>query len=205
MIRPTFQIEEKNPDVFSRLKAELKELDGAFVKVGFPDGVKPGEPTREGGNDKPYSDIGEVARVAIWNEFGATIKVTEKMRKYLHVIGIHLKAGTKAIHIPSRPFFRTAIDTNRPGLHSLMDKTAAAFLGNKIGPQKTLEIIGLWMQDKIKRMITAGDWIPNADSTKKLKESSRPLIDTSQMINSVTFTTHKAGEQCEREGTVVVK
>jgi len=43
------------------------------------------------------------------HEEGALIRVTEKMRAFLHFIGLHLKASTKIIRIPPRPAFRKAV------------------------------------------------------------------------------------------------
>lgn len=44
------------------------------------------------------------------HEEGALIKVTDKMRAFLHFIGLHLKASTKIIRIPPRPAFRKAVN-----------------------------------------------------------------------------------------------
>lgn len=43
------------------------------------------------------------------HENGALIKVTDKMRAFLHFIGLHLKASTKIIRIPPRPAYRKAV------------------------------------------------------------------------------------------------
>jgi len=214
MISPKFRIVEKNPEGFARFKAELREMDGAFVKVGFPSGAKPGDPGKTGSGSKPYSNMSEVARVAVWNEFGVPMKSrvkklgnTGKAGKYLSMQEntAGLKSWNKGFwFIVPRPFFRKAVDTNKQGLGEMVDRTAADFLRGKIGPKTALERIGIWMQDKIKRSITTGNWAPNAPRTKEKKGSSKPLIDKQQMRNSVTFTTHRAGEPCEREGTVVV-
>lgn len=48
---------------------------------------------------KPLVNIAEV------HEYGREIKVTPKMRKYLHGIGLHLKAETTYVKIPARPTF----------------------------------------------------------------------------------------------------
>ena len=45
-----------------------------------------------------------VANIAAVHEFGCMIKVTPKMRAYLHYNGLHLKKSTEYIHIPPRPF-----------------------------------------------------------------------------------------------------
>ncbi len=44
------------------------------------------------------------------HENGALIRVTEKMRSFLHYIGIHLKRDTKIIRIPPRPARRKAYE-----------------------------------------------------------------------------------------------
>lgn len=46
----------------------------------------------------------DVANIAAVHEFGCVIKVTPKMRAYLHHNGLHLKKSTEYIHIPPRPF-----------------------------------------------------------------------------------------------------
>ena len=60
------------------------------------------------------------------HEFGAVIKVTPKMRGFLHFIGIHLKPSTKVIHIPPRPFMR-------PALFRALNKFPDLFKNLKLG------------------------------------------------------------------------
>jgi len=43
------------------------------------------------------------------HEHGAIIQVTDKMRAYLHWIGIHLKKDTTAIRLPPRPVYDKAV------------------------------------------------------------------------------------------------
>lgn len=54
---------------------------------------------------------GDEANIAAVHEFGCMIRVTSKMRAYLHYQGIHLRASTQMIYIPPRAFLR-------PVLHS---------------------------------------------------------------------------------------
>lgn len=44
------------------------------------------------------------------HEEGALIRVTEKMRAFLHFIGLHLSPNTRIIRIPPRPAFRKAVN-----------------------------------------------------------------------------------------------
>lgn len=69
--------------------------------------------------------------VAAIHEFGAKITVTEKMRKYLHTIDLHLSKDTKYITIPERPFMRPSADQ----LQKELDALASENIGkhSKIG------------------------------------------------------------------------
>jgi len=169
MLRPKIEIIEKDTG-YSKLKDALLRLSGGFVKVGFPEGKAPGSPgdpgkaRKKGKPKKPWDNMSEVARIAAWNEFGVPAK-----------------------NIPSRPFFRNAIDGNRETLKEFKKDVYAQVLQRKITPHQALELVGLWMQNKIRASILKGSWTPNAERTKQAKDSSRPLIDTGQMINSLNF------------------
>jgi hypothetical protein len=52
----------------------------------------------------------DVADIAWVHEYGCTIRVTEKMRAYLHTQGMHLKASTQYINIPERSFLRSTLN-----------------------------------------------------------------------------------------------
>ena len=45
------------------------------------------------------------------SEFGCNIRVTDKMRNYLHVMGLHLKKSTQEIRIPERSFICLFFDS----------------------------------------------------------------------------------------------
>ncbi len=62
-------------------------------------------------NDKIFIGVnkGKEVNIAIVQEFGCTIRVTPKMRAYLHYQGLHLKESTEFIHIPARPFLRPVL------------------------------------------------------------------------------------------------
>ena len=52
--------------------------------------------------DATQAKIGgaSIAAYAVYNEFGATIRVTPKMRAYMHYNGVHLKSETTVITYP---------------------------------------------------------------------------------------------------------
>jgi phage gpG-like protein len=65
--------------------------------------------------------IGCSLKYAPPHEFGARIKVTRRMRAYLHFIGIHLKPSTTHITIPKRAFLV-------PAAHENLDQMRAAMI-----------------------------------------------------------------------------
>jgi hypothetical protein len=176
MLRPHISIEEKGENVYKKLRTELKQLDGAFVKVGFPEGGKVGSPGKRKKDAKPYSDMSEIAQIAAWNEFGVPGK-------------------NKEWQIPPRPFFRSAVDGGREALKGFKEKVYNLFVLGRLSPAQALDELGLWMQARLRTSIRNGDWPANAPSTIKAKGSSKPLIDTAQMLNSVTWIKILAGKK----------
>ena len=147
-----------------------KKLDGISINVGlFGDG-----------------EIGRnvAARGAV-HEFGVKIKVTEKMRRFLMTIGIFLKATTTTINIPSRPFTRSAFDKGVRKLISFVQKTYGLMVDDKISPKRFLNQIGIFHTNQIKQSIRGGNWTPLHPATIEQKGSTKPLIDTGTMLNSV--------------------
>lgn len=61
-----------------------------------------------------YLDIGTDLVYGAAHEFGAKIKVSPKMRAALHYKGIHLRAKTKRIILPPRPFIKPGLEAVEP-------------------------------------------------------------------------------------------
>lgn len=109
-----------------------------------------------------HSESGEnLVDIGIWNEYGTA-------------------------HIPSRPFIRQTFEDNQ--------QAVAQYLGSVVenvakGADLVQELskLGQWYQDKQKKTLKSYPWTPNAPSTRKRKKSSKPLIDTSQLVNSIRY------------------
>jgi len=156
---------------FIHIMKELRKLeDKPYVKVGIQ-GAKGN--AQKKGTKEPLT----VVEVAVYNEFGAP------------------KAN-----IPERPFMRSTYDTKRSEWQDLTDRLQdGIYKGLTI--DKALDVLGLKMQaDVIARIRSSPSWaVPNAESTylRKLNKSDvsllahdvgdvKPLIDTGQMVESVT-------------------
>lgn len=62
-----------------------------------------------------FANIGKIM------EYGAFIRVTEKMRAWLHMRGLHLKGTTTTIKIPARPNVGPAADESGPQFYEIIE------------------------------------------------------------------------------------
>lgn len=109
-----------------------------------------------------------VAEYAAWNEFGTRTT-------------------------PSRPFMRTYFDTSVSRLERFATNGVTQILLGRATFSQFLNAAGVFMVDGVKKSISGGTWTPNSPVTIALKGSSKPLIDTGVMLNSVTFAIHDYG------------
>lgn len=84
-------------------------------------------------------------------------------------------------HIPSRPFLRQTLSENQEKYVALF--TQLFKQGLQI--ERIYEQLALVAQGDVQLNIARGNWAPNAKSTIKQKGSSKPLIDTGKMRQSV--------------------
>ena len=152
----------------------------------------------------PDSDLTNAQLGAI-HEFGATINVTDKMRAYLHHIGIHLKKDTTTITIPARSFLRDTFFTG-DAKERLMDFAGLSdneefnkeFMEYKLinDPDfflKLCKAIGAKGLEMVQDSFRAGGyptkWTPISEITRKNRKGDAdnpPLNDTGELMDSIT-------------------
>lgn len=130
--------------------------DDKFSKVGYPFGAQPD--TSSGGKVATMAEIIDIASI---HEF-----------------------GTK--NIPMRPHVRITLDEDKEALQKRIVKEINLILDGLSTPEQSLKRLGEWHASRIKRKIKTGDFTPLAPATIAKKKSSKPLIDSGQMIQSVT-------------------
>lgn len=133
------------------------------VKVGFP----------SGGTDN------DVIQRAIWQEFGTRGGAS---------------GGGWGGPVPERPFMRNAIRENLSNYRHLLKREASnivkAVASGKDGSaakRVALGRLGVKAQGDIQQSITSLTSPPNSPTTIALKGSSKPLIDTGELRNSVNW------------------
>ena len=109
----------------------------------------------------------DIANIAMWNELGTS-------------------------RSPARPFMRKSVDENTDKIKSMCARQLKR-LPQGASAQDILEKIGVFQKGLIQRKIVDGTFEPNAPSTIRKKGSSRPLIDTGRMRQSVNFIIRRKG------------
>jgi len=112
-------------------------------------------------------------------------------------IGYIQENGSPINNIPARPFLV-------PGVQSVADKVAGIFQkagenalsGDLTAVQQGMNAAGLAAQSAVKRHITEGIPPPLAQSTLAARAAravkrTKPLIDTGQLLNSITYVIRK--------------
>lgn len=96
--------------------------------------------------------------------------------------------GSSSRNIPSRPFFRTALNNNRKYIKEELKRLLQMVALGQLTGEKALKSIGLEVQGMIQDSIKNGNWEPNSVRTMKAKDfKGQPLIETSSMLKAVSF------------------
>ncbi len=104
--------------------------------------------------------------------------------------------GSPAKNIPPRPIIEPAIQDSKEELGTLLKEAILRALeGDTDSAMAGMEKAGLQGENAVKAWFTnpKNGWAENAESTKKKKGSSRPLIDTGQLRKSITHVLKKKG------------
>ena len=95
--------------------------------------------------------------------------------------------------IPARPFMRPAVaDNGSQWLEQLADGARASLTGGQ-SPDAVLELVALGAAGNVAEKIAAVASPPLKPATIARKGSSKPLVDTGQMIASVTGKVERTG------------
>jgi hypothetical protein len=90
-------------------------------------------------------------------------------------------------HIPERSFIRSTFAAKQDEAARVAKKIASAIIRGTPA-DVALELLGQWGAAAVKRTITSEDIPPPlAQSTIDAKGSSKPLVDTGQLVNSITY------------------
>lgn len=148
---------KKDDHVFRELREKIRGIAKAYVKVGVLEA--------NGSNEVEGGGL-TMAELAAIHEYGAP------------------KAG-----IPARSFIRRtfAESEGAEALRAFMVRTARGLIQEKLEVNQALNQLGAFAQNLIKKRIKEHIPPPLKPATIKRKGSSTPLVDTGQLINSITW------------------
>ena len=130
---------------------------------------------------------GSHAWLAGIHEWGCNITVTPKMRAFLHSQGLHLNPNTTEIRIPERSFLRSGFDDNNDRILKQTERAVCMVIDGQMSADDLFDLFGQQMATAIKNQIRDLKDPANHPYTVKQKGSSNPLVDTSGMIESITW------------------
>jgi len=144
---------------------EIRKQIAALSQLSVKVGIIEGAGSKDGVS---------IAQYATYNEFG----VPGKKKKW---------------RIPPRPFIRGFVENKSEDIKAMQERLMKLVSEGKMSADTAIKRLGQFAQDGIKRYIIDGQFEPNAEATVRRKGSSRPLIDTGTMRNSVRYQVTKKG------------
>ena len=158
------RVEDKDLGFNRIIRTLNKDLDGVVVKVGVQAKDKA---VRRGKGGSIRNTDQPLAVIAAIHEFG---------------LG----------DMPQRSFLRSAYDENLPMIDKMIQRVAnGAVFG--LGTNAALNQLGNVVQGMVQRKIVDGPFVPNSPATIKRKKSSKPLIDTRHLRQSIRYVIERKG------------
>lgn len=162
------RVEDKDLGLTRIIRTLNKDLDGVVVKVGVQAKDKA---VRRGKGGSIRNTDQPLAVIAAIHEFG---------------LG----------DMPQRSFLRSAYDENLPVIDKMIQRVAnGAVFG--LGTNAALNQLGNVVQGMVQRKIVDGPFVPNSPATIKRKKSSKPLIDTGHLRQSIRYVIERKGAKHE--------
>ena len=127
-------------------------------------------------SDANYAAVGVIGTGAAENHDGITNAELASVHEY----------GTLDGRIPERSFIRATIDEQRDAYRKLAKTLSEKIIDGKLVKTQALDLLGVRAVADIVRKIRSGLEPDITDVTKDRKGSSKPLIDTGQLVQSIT-------------------
>ncbi|MCY6957884.1 hypothetical protein [Clostridium brassicae] len=158
-------------DNMPRLRRTIDEIKRRKIKIGIFG-----------------SEDSEILMIASVNEFGTDIRVTPKMRAYLHSQGLHLKSTTSEIHIPERSFIRKTFNEKKNKIDTFIRQNLNEVITFRISTQTFFDRVGTYLVGLTQETLTEVNSPANHPFTlQKKAPKSNPLINTGRLRQSITY------------------
>lgn len=105
----------------------------------------------------------------------------------VHEFGAAIQMQWGVLLIPERSFIRASVAENDRAYSDLVERYATAVLEGRMSEDRALGRLGARAAADMQRKISKGVDPANAPSTITAKGSSKPLVDTGRLRQSITF------------------
>lgn len=102
-------------------------------------------------------------------------------------IAFIMEKGSTVNKIPPRPFMQQTRIMNEKKVAGLSKKYLSAITTGKMSAMDAIKKLGASYEGAMKKIFISGTFAPNAPSTARRKKSSRPLIDTGLLRQSIKY------------------
>ena len=102
-------------------------------------------------------------------------------------IAFIMEKGSAVNNIPARPFMQQTRQRNEKRMMGLSRKLLKALSNGSTTAMDAIKKLGASYEGAMKKIFLTGSFEGNAESTKKRKKSSRPLIDTGLLRQSIKY------------------
>lgn len=106
-------------------------------------------------------------------------------------IGTVHEYGAPEVGVPERSFIRATMDSKASEYRALAKRLGGMIASKQISIEQALGLFGARAVSDIRRRIQFGIDPPLAPKTIRRKGSSKPLIDTGQLVNAITWEVRK--------------
>ena len=136
------------------------------------------------------------ARVGVLAEKGGSVTQQGSDLTLVELAAVH-EFGSPAANIPERSFLRSTFrERSAKALASMVAKITKAILANKVTVKQGVNMLGAWGATEVKNTITQTEIPPPLKpATIAAKGSKRPLVDTGQLLNSITWVVEDDGKK----------
>lgn len=188
-------------------KINFKGLENLIRAMSKQYSVKVGLLANKGGSDEVSENM-DLAGLGALQEFGADIKITQKMAAFLHFKAEELGLpssqgkGDGYVHIPARSWLQMPLERRK----GLLKRIEAYFNTDPEGIEDYIArtgdlmslatAIGASAVEQIQEAFNTegfGQWQPNSPLTVASKGSAKPLVDEGDLRQAVTYEVSENG------------
>lgn len=150
------------------LEAALRELTSKSIEVGWFE-----------------SDNSHLAMIAGVQEYGATIPVSEQLRRWMAASGYYLKKSTTVLHVPERAPLRKSFEEVAE-ISTLLENAVYKAMGD-YDSRKALNSVGVGLVRLVQRKINSNIGPKNHPFTLAHKNGEKTLVDKGSLVSGVAY------------------